>query len=82
MGPQPLDGGRYSLSEKLGKRARKIVYLARDQSLQRDVAVCMFKEHVVAGSFIDRIQREAATLAALDHPNIIGVCDLRKKDGW
>ena len=75
-------GGRYTLVDELGDGAMKVVYLARDETLQRDVALCVFKPHVVSGAYLKRVQRECRTLASFDHPNIVRLYDFRDDDGW
>ena len=82
MERKSLVGGRYSLIEKLGEGATKEVYLARDGTLGRDVALCSFKPYVVSGGYIDRVRREATTLAGLNHPNVVGMFDFQDDDGW
>ena len=74
-----LDGGRYAIVEKLGEGATKEVFLARDETLHRDVALCMFKRSMAKG-YIERVRREARVLAGLSHPNIVGVYDFREED--
>jgi serine/threonine protein kinase len=74
-------GGRYTLIRRLGAGATKDVFLARDETLQRDVALCVFKPHVLSGIYLERIRREARTLAGLSHPNIVGLYDSREDDG-
>ena len=78
MKPSSLDGGRYTVLEKVGEGATKEVFLARDETLERDVAVCMFKRHVAEG-YIERVRREARVLAGLSHPNIVEVYDFREE---
>ena len=74
-------GGRYTLIRRLGEGATKEVFLAKDETLQRDVALCLFKPHVLSGGYLKRIRREARTLAGLTHPNIVGLYDFREDDG-
>lgn len=74
-------GDRYTLIRRLGAGATKEVFLARDESLQRDVALCVFKPHVLSGIYLERIRREARTLAGLSHPNIVGLYGSREDDG-
>ena len=74
-------GGRYTLIRPLGEGATKEVFLARDETLQRDVALCVFKPHVTSTGFLARIRREARTLAGLSHSNIVQLYDLAEDDG-
>jgi len=63
--------GLYQLTAQIGAGGMGEVYEARDTSLDRRVAI-----KVLPGAFADdpdrlaRFEREARTLAALNHPNI------------
>ncbi len=81
MGTQSQFGGRYTLIHRLGEGATKEVFLARDETLHRDVALCVFKPHVLSGGYLGRVRREARTLAGLSHPHIVGLYDIREDDG-
>lgn len=75
-------GNRYTLIRRLGEGATKEVFLARDEVLRRDVALCVFKPHVLSGRYLERVRREARTLAGLSHPHIVGLYDSREDDGY
>ncbi len=69
--------GRYLLEEQLGNGGMGTVYRARDELLQREVALKMispeyYQRDAAAGL---RFLREAEIVARLDHPNIIGLLD-------
>jgi len=73
--------GSYQISEPIGSGGMGEVYLARDLTLGRDVAIKVLPESFAADS--DRIARfaqEAKTLAALNHVNIAQVYGLEKSD--
>jgi len=58
------------------------VYLARDRSLDRPVAVKMlFPEYATDPAFVERFRREAQAAANLSHPNIAGVYDWGTENG-
>jgi serine/threonine-protein kinase len=58
------------------------VFLARDQLLDRPVAVkVLFPEFATDRSFVERFRREATAAANLNHPNIVGVYDWGEADG-
>ena len=52
------------------------VFLARDEVLERDVAVKVLREkYAEDGGFVERFRREALSVASLSHPNIVQVYD-------
>ena len=74
--------GRYELHSRLGRGGMAEVFLARDQLLDRPVAVkVMFQEFAGDPSFVERFRREAQAAANLNHPNVVGVYDWGEEDG-
>jgi serine/threonine-protein kinase len=74
--------GRYELQEQLGRGGMGEVYLARDHSLDRAVAVrVLFPALVTDPGFVERFGREVQAAAGLDHPNIVGVDDWGEANG-
>jgi serine/threonine protein kinase/formylglycine-generating enzyme required for sulfatase activity len=74
--------GRYSIVEPLGAGGMGVVYRARDEKLERDVAIKI----LAPGIFTDaearrRFHREALALAKLSHPHIATVYDVGQQDG-
>src|SRR5205807_3676284 len=60
--------GRYRLHRRLGSGGFATVWLARDERLERDVAVKVLpRERVIGGRF----EREARAAARLSHPAIV-----------
>lgn len=60
--------GRYRLRRRLGTGGFASVWLARDERLERDVAVKLLaRERIVGGRF----EREARATARLNHPGIV-----------
>jgi serine/threonine-protein kinase len=58
------------------------VYRARDSRLERDVAVKVLPESLVADSeALARFEREARAVAALSHPNILAIHDFGRESG-
>jgi serine/threonine protein kinase/dienelactone hydrolase len=74
--------GRYSLIELLGSGGMGVVYRARDEKLERTVALKMLTVGVLTGDAGRRhFRREALALAKLNHPNIAAVYDVGEHDG-
>jgi predicted Ser/Thr protein kinase len=66
--------GEYEILREIGRGGMGVVYLAREKSLARDVAMKVLPPHLTYGKgSIGRFRREARTAAALEHPNIIPV---------
>lgn len=64
----------YRVVKKLGEGGMGTVFLARDQKLDRDVAVKVLARHLCADqAALDRFVFEARMTAKLDHPNIVAV---------
>jgi eukaryotic-like serine/threonine-protein kinase len=65
---------RYQLISRLGQGGFGVVFLARDQHLNRNVALKMPRPDVLlTKSMVQRFLREARNVAKLDHPNIVPV---------
>src|SRR5262245_52532068 len=74
--------GSYEITELLGKGGMGEVYRARDTKLKRDVAIKVLPESVSRDpDFLARFQREAQSIAALNHPNIVTIHSVEEADG-
>jgi serine/threonine-protein kinase len=81
LAPVVIDG-RYELQRKLGRGGVAEVYLARDQKLDRAVAVkVLFPALASDPGFVERFRAGAQAAAALDHPNIVTVYDWGEANG-
>ncbi|HVX18772.1 MAG TPA: Stk1 family PASTA domain-containing Ser/Thr kinase [Acidimicrobiales bacterium] len=81
QGPVVLSG-RYELHRRIARGGMAEVFLARDQLLERPVAVkILVPEFATDQSFVERFRREAQAAANLNHPNIVGVYDWGKEAG-
>jgi serine/threonine-protein kinase len=68
--------GRYELHSRIARGGMAEVFLARDQVLDRAVAVkVLFPEYAADPAFVERFRREAQSAANLNHPSIVGVYD-------
>ncbi len=78
--------GRYNLQHPIGRGAMGVVWRARDQILDREVAV---KEVVISSllgeeerrNAYQRTLREARTAARLSHRGLVAVYDVAEEDG-
>jgi serine/threonine protein kinase/Tfp pilus assembly protein PilF len=74
--------GPYEVLSPLGAGGMGEVYRARDSRLERDVAVKVLPEGLVADSAaLARFEREAKAVAALSHPNILAIHDFGRESG-
>ena len=74
--------GSYSIRELLGSGGMGEVYRATDTRLKRDVAVKVLRERLAENSeALARFEREAQSIAALSHPNILAVHDVGSDAG-
>ena len=80
--PERTRLGPYEILGPLGAGGMGEVYRARDSRLERQVAIKILPSAVAgdAGSRL-RFEREARTVAALNHPNIIALYDVGDEDG-
>lgn len=67
---------RYRLEKKIGQGGFAQVFVAMDQLLKRRVAVKVLNSELTEDeNFLSRFEREAQSIAALEHPNILSVYD-------
>jgi serine/threonine protein kinase len=72
---------RYEISHLLGAGGMGRVYLARDRSLSREVALKVLDgRHAENPEFVERFRREAKAAASLSHPNMVTVYDAGEDD--
>ena len=79
---QGTDLGPYSICELLGSGGMGEVYRARDTRLKREVAVKVLPENLADNpEALARFEREAQSVAALSHPNILAIHDFGCANG-
>jgi tRNA A-37 threonylcarbamoyl transferase component Bud32 len=70
------------VGELLGRGGMGAVYKARHKELDRPVALKILPPEVYSDpTFAERFEREARTLARLDHPNVVRVYDAGRSGG-
>ena len=81
QGPTVFNG-RYELLRHIARGGMADVYLARDDLLDREVALkVLFPEFANDPNFVERFRREAQAAANLNHPNIVGIYDWGQERG-
>ena len=74
--------GEYEVLREIGRGGMGVVYLAREVTLGRDVAMKVLPPTLTYGrGAISRFRREARTAAALEHPNIIPIYRVASQTG-
>jgi tetratricopeptide (TPR) repeat protein len=74
--------GPYRLVEKIGEGGMGVVWMARDTSLDRDVALKFLPEALARDpERLARFEREAKAVAALAHPGILAIHGFGEDDG-
>src|SRR5262249_18454616 len=74
--------GAYTLLSRLGKGGMGEVFEAEDTRLKRKVAIKFLSEDLARNpSALERFQREAQSIARLNHPNICTVHDVGEHQG-
>lgn len=67
---------RYEVEELVGAGGMSSVYRAHDRLLERKVALKVMHQHYVDDpEYVERFRREARSVAALQHPNVVTVID-------
>ncbi|MFZ1398009.1 MAG: protein kinase, partial [Candidatus Promineifilaceae bacterium] len=71
---------RYTLGHKIGEGAMGEVYQAFDTKTERDVAIKVLPANSLLGQRRARFQREARTIARLEHPFVVPLYDFSLPD--
>lgn len=75
-------GPGYELQDRIGAGGFAEVFKARDLRLKRDLAVKVLRPDLgLSPDLLQRFRREAETIAALRHPNIVPVYDVGEAEG-
>jgi serine/threonine protein kinase len=74
--------GRYEVRSKIGAGGMGEVYCARDEKLNRDVAIKVLPTSLSQDQDrLRRFEQEAQAAGTLNHPNILAVFDVGMHDG-
>lgn len=74
--------GRYAVQKQLGRGGMATVFLAHDPLIGREVAIKVLPAQFSHDpSFRGRFEREARTVAMLEHPAILPIYDFGEQDG-
>ncbi len=77
-----LFDSRYRIERRIGTGGMADVFLARDETLGRRVAIKILAERYAQDdAFVERFRREARAAAGLSHPNIVSVYDRGEAGG-
>ena len=69
--------GRYRILEEVGSGGMGVVYRARDERLERDVALKVLPEGRLGDETAGkRFREEAKALSKLNHPNLVEILDV------
>jgi TolB-like protein/Flp pilus assembly protein TadD len=72
----------YEITDLLGKGGMGEVYRARDTKLERDVALKVLPAAMAADpARLERFEREAKTVAGLNHPHIVTLYSVEEAEG-
>ncbi len=79
---EPKNIGRYEIKAELGRGGMATVYQAYDPRFEREVAIKVLpREMLHDPQFRVRFEREAKTIAMLEHQAIVPVYDFGEEDG-
>lgn len=81
ISPGMLLSERYEIIDRVGSGGMADVYKARDQRLNRFVAIKILKpEYSNDAKFVSKFRGEAQSVAGLSHPNVVNVYDVGEDD--
>src|SRR5579862_1583975 len=74
--------GHYRVTEQIGAGGMGIVFRARDQRLERDVAIKILPRGTLSSDAARRrFRQEALTLSKISHANVAHIYDFDTQDG-
>ena len=79
--PLPTRIGHYAITRKLGQGGMGVVYAARDERLERTVAVKTMSALAQDDTARKRFWREARAAASVNHPNVCQLYEIGEDGG-
>ena len=74
--------GQYTILEEAGRGGMATVYLAKQSSMNRNVAIKVLPPHFLHDpSFLERFKREVEVISQLEHPHILPIYDYGEAEG-
>jgi len=74
--------GQYTILEEAGRGGMATVYMAKQTSMNRNVAVKVLPPHFLHDpNFLERFQREVEVISQLEHPHILPIYDYGEAEG-
>lgn len=74
--------GNYRVESLVGKGGMGQVFKAKDEQLERDVAVKVLSQRLLSTpEFVERFRREAKVLASINHPGIASIYSFSEQKG-
>ena len=77
----PARIGHYAIARKLGEGGMGVVYAARDERLERTVALKTMSSLAGDETARKRFWREARAAASVNHPNVCQIYEIGEDDG-
>jgi serine/threonine protein kinase len=74
-------GGTYRVLERLGRGGMGVVLRARDETLERDVAIKVIRPELVDDRLRERFLAEARAMARVSHPNVLPIYSFGEHEG-
>jgi serine/threonine-protein kinase len=72
---------RYEILEKIDTGGMAVVYLGKDNLLDREVAIKVLQSQFASNKqAVKRFHQEAKSVASLSHPNIVNIFDIGQED--
>ncbi len=80
-GPAPARIGHYAIERKIGEGGMGIVYAARDERLNRTIALKTLSAPAPDATARQRLWREARAAASVNHPNVCQIHEIGEDGG-